>query len=266
MRVYNFIFCQIFCLLSSVFTYENFAQVEGCCIFNGQDSLKDVEYIIENKFNRKLTIEYNSTRGNWTGFTPLAIEKANGWNSDPDDAILRAFEKKILCTDNKDFVRITGVLTSVPTIKIKSVQQSNGRDPAMLVCTAYNFYPKKILVTWLRNDQEVMSGVSCSDVLPDGNWYYQVHSYLEYIPFPPEKITCMVEHLSLSEPVLHVWDPSLPMPERIKIALGLCGLVLGFVIVSTGFFYYKKESAAYIAHCQGQVLISVEDLAVAGAT
>lgn len=98
-----------------------------------------------------------------------------------------------------------GVLTSVPTIKIKSVQQSNGRDPAMLVCTAYNFYPKKILVTWLRNDQEVMSGVSCSDVLPDGNWYYQVHSYLEYIPSPPEKITCMVEHLSLSEPVLHVW-------------------------------------------------------------
>lgn len=95
--------------------------------------------------------------------------------------------------------------TTVPTIKLKSVQQFNSRYPAMLVCTAYNFYPKQIRVTWLRNGQEVTSGVSCSEVMSDGNWYYQIHSYLEYIPSTHEEITCMVEHPSLFKPVLRVW-------------------------------------------------------------
>lgn len=84
-------------------------------------------------------------------------------------------------------------------------QAEISRYPAMLMCTAYNFYPKRIRVTWLRNGQEVTSGVSCSEVMSNGNWYYQIHSYLEYMPSPHEEITCMVEHASLSKPVFHVW-------------------------------------------------------------
>lgn len=98
---------------------------------------------------------------------------------------------------------------------------------------------------WLQNGQEVTSGVSSSEVMSDGDWYYQIHSYLEHTPTTGEKITCVVEHFTLSEPALHVWDPSLPVPERIKIVVGLCGLMLGFVIVSSGFIYYKKKSAAF---------------------
>lgn len=51
---------------------------------------------------------------------------------------------------------------------------------------------------------------------------------------------------------LIVLDPSLSVPEHIKIIVGLCGLMLGVVIVSSGFFHYKKKSAAYIALCQGK--------------
>uniref|UniRef100_A0A8D0A2M2 Ig-like domain-containing protein n=1 Tax=Sander lucioperca TaxID=283035 RepID=A0A8D0A2M2_SANLU len=112
----------------------------------------------------------------------------------------------------------------------------------MLVCSAYNFYPKQIRLTWLRNGQEVTSSVSFSEVMSDGDWYYQIHSYLEPIPTPGEKITCMVEHFTLSKPALQVWDPSLPVPERIKIAVGLSGLILGFVMLSSGFIYYKNKS------------------------
>ncbi|KAM3864376.1 H-2 class II histocompatibility antigen, A-R alpha chain-like [Diretmus argenteus] len=42
--------------------------------------------------------------------------------------------------------------------------------------------------------------------MSDGDGYYQIHSYLEYTPISGEKITCMVEHFSLTEPVLQVWD------------------------------------------------------------
>lgn len=75
----------------------------------------------------------------------------------------------------------------------------------MLECSAYNFYPKQIKLTWLRNGQEVTEGVSYTDVIPDGQFYYQSHSYLEYAPTSGERISCMVEHSALSEPQTIVW-------------------------------------------------------------
>jgi len=37
-------------------------------------------------------------------------------------------------------------------------------------------------------------------------------------------------------------EPSLPEPERNKIAIGSSGLVLGIIIAAAGFIYYKKKS------------------------
>ncbi|XP_034750263.1 class II histocompatibility antigen, M beta 1 chain-like [Etheostoma cragini] len=136
----------------------------------------------------------------------------------------------------------------------------------MLVCSAYNFYPKQIRLTWLRNGQEVTLSVSFSEVMPDGDLYYQIHSYLESTPTQGEKITCMVEHFTLSEPMLQVWDPSLPASEWIKIAVGLFGLKLGFVMLSSGFIYYKKNSKANINLCQGSILVPLQDVPEVGAT
>lgn len=94
---------------------------------------------------------------------------------------------------------------TAPTTKLNSVKLPNGRHPSMLVCSAYNFYPKLIRVTWLKNGWEITSDVSSSEVLPNGDLYFQSHSYLEYTPTPGETITCMVEHPGFPQPVLHVW-------------------------------------------------------------
>ncbi|XP_071329925.1 class II histocompatibility antigen, B-L beta chain-like [Trachinotus anak] len=262
----HFLFCVVFSLFSPVFSDEDYSQFKGCCTFKGPD-LEEIEYIVTNRFNKKLMMEFNSTRGNWTGFTAYSIEQTKNWNRDPYDGIQREFEKKLLCTDNKgSILKTENLLVASPTIKLNSVKTSTNRQLAMLVCSAYNFYPKQIQVTWLQNGREMTSAISSSDVMPDGDWFYQIHSYLEYNPSPEEKITCMVQHLSLSEPMLQVWDPSLPVQEQIRIIVGLCGLMLGFLFVSSGFIYYKKKSAAYITLCQGQVSIPVEDLPAARAT
>ncbi|XP_049416516.1 rano class II histocompatibility antigen, A beta chain-like [Epinephelus fuscoguttatus] len=260
MHIHNFLFCVILCLFSPVFSDEDFIQLKACCTFNGP-GLKDIEYIIVNRFNKKVIMQYNSTRGNWKGFTPFAIEKASNWSRDPYDAQLRAFEIKIFCEDNIDPVQQLANLTSAPTIKINLVKR-----PSMLVCSAYNFYPKQIRMTWLRNGEEVTSAVSFSKVMSVGDWYYQIHSYLVHTPTREERMTCMVEHLTLSEPVLQVWDPSLPVTEWIKIGVGVFALMLGFVILISGFIYYKKKSAAHFTFCQGRVSIPVEDLPAAEAT
>jgi len=195
-------------------------------------------------------LEFNSTRGNWTGFTAYRTAVATIWNSDPREAVRRSNEKKMLCEESIDAINksgrrifsehhlyfywldfdndslhptkinpwsrnIKGVncenlsflvnLTTAPIVNIKLVKQHNGGHPAMLVCSAYNFYPKQIQMTWLRNKQEVTTGVHYSDVMADGELYYQIHSHLEFTPTLGETITCVVEHLSLSEPKIIVW-------------------------------------------------------------
>ena len=88
---------------------------------------------------------------------------------------------------------------------MKSVKPSSGRHPSMLVCSAYNFYPKQIFVTWLRDGEEITTDISDTQVLSDGDFYYQIHSFLEFTPTSGETITCMLEHPSLTEPMFQHW-------------------------------------------------------------
>ncbi|KAK2898776.1 hypothetical protein Q8A67_010194 [Cirrhinus molitorella] len=75
----------------------------------------------------------------------------------------------------------------------------------MLICSAYDFYPKHIKLTWMRDDKEVTADVTSIEELANGDWYYQIHSHLEYFPKPGEKISCVVEHASSNRPMIYHW-------------------------------------------------------------
>uniref|UniRef100_A0A3Q2WDU7 Class II histocompatibility antigen, B-L beta chain-like n=1 Tax=Haplochromis burtoni TaxID=8153 RepID=A0A3Q2WDU7_HAPBU len=237
MNTHKFVLCVAFSLLSPVLTDEDFYQVRACCTFKGSH-FEETEYILTSFFNKNLMMEYNSTRGNWMGFTAYSIEAAKWWNRDLFDALTRKIERKLLCTDMLDAIQSVDNLTTIPTVKLKSLKRPNGEHTSTLVCSAYNFYPKQIRMRWMRNGKEVTTDVNYSDVMPNGDWCYQTHSHLKYIPTSAEKIACMVEHLGLSEPMFVVWDPSLPVEQQTQIAVGLCGLVIGFVIAISGIIYY----------------------------
>lgn len=92
-----------------------------------------------------------------------------------------------------------------PYVILRAVKSEGSKHPRVLVCSVYNFYPKQISVTWLRDGRETTSDVTSTDELSDGNWLHQVHSYLEFTPTPGEKISCRVEHASLMKPKLYDW-------------------------------------------------------------
>uniref|UniRef100_A0A8C9XI15 Ig-like domain-containing protein n=1 Tax=Sander lucioperca TaxID=283035 RepID=A0A8C9XI15_SANLU len=217
------------------------------CDFNSSD-LNDVEYIRSLYYNKFEYIRYSSSLGKCVGYTEYGVKNAEHFNKDASLlAGLRA-EKETFCKNNIDIYYQAVLTKSVePYVRLRSTAPSGGKHSAMLVCSVYNFYPKKIRVSWTRDGQEVTSDVTSTDELADGDWYYQIHSHLEYSPGESgEKISCMVEHASLRETLITDWDPSMPVSERNKIAIGASGLILGLVLSLAGFIYYKRKARGRI--------------------
>uniref|UniRef100_A0A3Q1FM20 Ig-like domain-containing protein n=1 Tax=Acanthochromis polyacanthus TaxID=80966 RepID=A0A3Q1FM20_9TELE len=87
-----------------------------------------------------------------------------------------------------------------PTVRLYSTTPPSGRHPSMLVCRVYNFYPKTIKVSWFRDGKEVTSDVTSTEEMENGNWYYQIHSHLEYTPSLHQFIHhFMLIHISLKQ-------------------------------------------------------------------
>ncbi|KAF4108669.1 H-2 class II histocompatibility antigen, I-E beta chain-like [Onychostoma macrolepis] len=215
------------------------------CIYSSSN-ISDMVYFDNYYFNKYLFIQFDSTLGRFVGFNEYGRNLAESWNNGTivheERAVVDWF-----CKGNAEFFDDSISDKSVkPKIKLSSATRAGGRHPAVLMCSAYEFYPPHIKVSWLRDGKLMTSEVTSTMEMADGDWYYQIHSELEYSPKSGEKISCMVEHASFNKPMFYDWDPSLPESERNKIAIGASGLVLGIITAAVGLIYYKKKSTGRI--------------------
>ncbi|XP_061565960.1 H-2 class II histocompatibility antigen, E-S beta chain-like [Cololabis saira] len=216
------------------------------CEFNSSKP-EDIEFIHSNYYNKLELTRFTSSSGKFVGYTEFGVKQANYFNNNPTIMSGWRTAKERYCVHNIG-LWYSNILdkSEEPKVKLRSTAPPPGQHPAMLVCSAYNFYPKNIKMTWFRDGQEVKASVSYTDELAGGNWYYQYHSHLEYTPRSGEKISCVVHHVSLKEALKIDWDPSMPDSERNKIAIGASGLVLGLVLSLAGFIYYKRKARGRI--------------------
>ncbi|XP_061525574.1 rano class II histocompatibility antigen, D-1 beta chain [Phycodurus eques] len=213
------------------------------CMFNSTD-LDDIEYTYSHIYNKLELFRFSSALGKFVGYTEFGIKQADHFNMDAAYISSMRATKEHICKPNIEIYYQAALTKSAkPYVRLQWASPPvDSTGAAMLVCVVYNFYPKHVRVTWLRDGREATSGVTYTDKLPDGDWYYQIHSHLAYTPKFGEKITCVVEHVSLEEP-LHVdWDPSLPKSEINKLAIGASGLTVGLLLSLGGFLYYRKKS------------------------
>uniref|UniRef100_A0A671RL92 Rano class II histocompatibility antigen, A beta chain-like n=1 Tax=Sinocyclocheilus anshuiensis TaxID=1608454 RepID=A0A671RL92_9TELE len=189
-------------------------------------SLQNVEIIYSINYDKKELLRFNSTENKVAAYTEYAMKWADDFNKKPEWLHMEA-EKAI--ADLK------------PEVTVRSVRQASGKNPAMLICSAYDFYPKPIKLTWMRDDKEVTTDVTSTEELADGDWYYQIHSHLEYFPKPGEKISCVVEHASSHKPMIYDLDSSLSESDRNKFITGAAGVVLGVIMAAGGLIYYKRK-------------------------
>ncbi|XP_056224984.1 H-2 class II histocompatibility antigen, E-S beta chain-like isoform X1 [Seriola aureovittata] len=211
------------------------------CDFNSTE-LNDITLISSTFYNKLEITRFDSRVGKFVGYTEFGVKQAEAWNKGPE-LVQSRNEKERYCVNNVGIDYQAALTKSVePYVVMSSTTPPAGKHPAMLVCSVFDFYPKQIRVSWHRDGQEVSSDVTSTDELADGDWYYQVHSHLEYTPRSGEKISCVVEHASLKEPLVTDWDPSMPESERNKIAIGASGLILGLILSLAGFIYYRRKA------------------------
>ncbi|XP_048065417.1 rano class II histocompatibility antigen, A beta chain-like isoform X1 [Megalobrama amblycephala] len=210
------------------------------------DSLQNVELIYSIYYDKTELLRFNSTENKVVAYTEYAMKWADDFNKNPE-LLHKEAEKNI--ADCKRFGEqfLPMVEKSVkPEVVVRSVRQASGKSPAMLICSAYDFYPKPIKLTWMRDDKEMTADVTSTEELADGDWYYQIHSHLEYFPKPGEKISCVVEHASSHRPMIYHWDSSLSESDRNKMITGAAGMVLGVIMAAGGLIYYKRKHTAHI--------------------
>ncbi|KAM9475044.1 DLA class II histocompatibility antigen, DR-1 beta chain-like [Clarias gariepinus] len=240
-KVWICVLVELFSMLDTIDGYYH--ERRGRCIYSSRD-LSDMVYIDSLIFNKVEYVWFNSTVTKFQGYTQYGIHNAERFNNNTSSLQGERDDVDNFCKRNAQISYITILDKSVePEVMVKSVKQSDGSHPAMLMCSAYNFYPKLIKMTWLRNGRDVHGGVTSTEEMADGDWYYQVHSHLEYKPESGEEISCVVEHASFKQPMSFKWNPSAHASDKSKIAIGASGLVLGIVLSAAGFIYYKKKSS-----------------------
>uniref|UniRef100_A0A3P9B527 Ig-like domain-containing protein n=1 Tax=Maylandia zebra TaxID=106582 RepID=A0A3P9B527_9CICH len=197
--------------------------------------------------NKMLLGQYNSTLGKYVGYTKKTKEIADNLNK--NKGFLEHEKKnKEKCRTNiplvLDILSRPGICSS-SGLKEVLVESADSKHPGLFMCSAYNFYPKQIKLTWLKDGKEATSNVTSTDELPNGNWLYQIHSYIEISSKPGEKISCMVEHASLTEPKVYDWVPITEAGKN-KIAVGAAGLLLALVFPIIGVIFYKRKSWVWV--------------------
>lgn len=216
----------LLCLLlqqSEVTADGKYFHILKTCQFVEKSSQCDVLYQIQYQYNGRLQALYNSSTEKVVGFTEYGKVFADIVNNDTHYLRVRRNDLNYYCKIQADLIYKTIRGKAVPPVtRLKTVRSGSGGGSVVLVCSAYNFYPRQIRLSWLRDGVPIPDppGVILTE-MPGGAWRYQIHSHLEHTLKTGQNISCVVEHVGLQEPrLLH-----LEYSEVVGLPLG--GSVLG---------------------------------------
>ncbi|XP_033367504.1 class II histocompatibility antigen, B-L beta chain-like isoform X2 [Parus major] len=212
-----------------------------CHFINGTDRVRFVKRFI---YNREQLLHFDSDVGLFVGDTSFGEKVARYWNSDPEWMEYRRDAVDRHCRHNYELsTRFLVERRVPPSVSISLVPSSSLPGTSHLLCSVMDFYPAKIQVRWFQDQQELLGHVMATDVVPNGDWTYQLLVLLETAPQRGVSYSCQVEHVSLEEPLSRHWE-MLPNTTCNKMMTGIGGFVLGFVFLMLGlsFYLHKKSS------------------------
>nr|XP_033465134.1 uncharacterized protein LOC117245763 [Epinephelus lanceolatus] len=134
-------------LFISLYTADGFLEYSlNRCVFNSTDP-KDIEYMQSYYFNKVEDVRFSSSLGKFVGYTEPGLKNAEAWNNDPSLLAQMRGEKERYCVNHVEaFYPHALTKSAEPYVVLSSTTPSGGKHSAMLVCSVFDFYPKKIKV------------------------------------------------------------------------------------------------------------------------
>ncbi|XP_074540392.1 class II histocompatibility antigen, B-L beta chain-like [Halichoeres trimaculatus] len=212
----------------------------------GED-ISDMLFMVKNVYNQKLLTFYDSRVGKYVGFGEFGMRNAAHYNSQRWKMEQRRIQVEILCRYNaRLFIKSTLDRKVPPVVRVRQTEQVDYGERSVLECSARGFFPQEVRVSWLRDGVKVTTDVSSTEVMANGDWSFQLHSYLEFVPRRGERVTCRVEHSSLPRSMDVDWDTYLLDAKHMKMTVGITCFCIGFITAAGGAAYYRwKKMSDY---------------------
>ncbi|XP_072497810.1 HLA class II histocompatibility antigen, DM beta chain isoform X2 [Notamacropus eugenii] len=221
--------------------------VESGCILDEEGSVKDFEYCIS--FNKDVLTCWDSDTSKMVTVEFGILRPLADWLSDTfnnDTALINRLSEGFqnCASHTKPFWGSLTHRTRPPSVQVAQVTPFNTREPVMLACYVWGFYPADVAISWLKNGQPVPHSGIQKAVQSNGDWTYQTRSYLALTPSSGDIYTCFVEHGGTSQTILQTWTPGLSLKQIVKISVSVLTLSFGLIFFFLGLVARRKAASS----------------------
>lgn len=221
------------------------AHVESTCLLDNDGNPQDFTYCVS--FNKDLLACWDPEQGKiapceFGVLYNLAELISNYLNK--DEQLLQRLGKGLqdCAVHTKPFWNALTHRTRPPSVQVAQTAPVNTREPVMLACYVWGFYPADVSIVWMKNGHVVMPHNDRERTAQtNGDWTYQTVSHLALTPSYGDIYTCVVQHEGTSEPVRQDWTVGLSPIQTVKVSVSATTLGLGFIIFCFGFYSWRKS-------------------------
>ncbi|KAM4696189.1 major histocompatibility complex class I-related gene protein-like [Rhinophrynus dorsalis] len=126
-----------------------------------------------------------------------------------------------------------------PQVKVTGHQSRHNNLITKLHCQVYGFYPRDVDVKWVKNGADDVYSEEAKQILPNPDGTYQIRVTMEVTPKEGDRYACHVDHSSLEEPLIVLWEPKENIFLYIRMAVIAVALALTALL---GAFVYREIS------------------------
>eukprot|EP00079_Xenopus_tropicalis_P019242 XP_012808699.1 PREDICTED: major histocompatibility complex class I-related gene protein-like [Xenopus tropicalis] len=123
--------------------------------------------------------------------------------------------------------------------KVPRVKMSNSESGTKLHCRVYGFYPRDVVVKWIKNGRDEIHSEEAAQILPNPDGTYQIRVSVGVTPEGGATYSCHIDHSSLEKTLVVPFETE-TKNSNITYILIAVGVIVLFLAFGLGFFIQRK--------------------------